>query len=81
MFLRMLKTLSQALQEEAMEKIDLFQNPDTHRLLKVHKLQGRLAGKYSFSVNYSTRIIFQFTKIRSPRAASLLAIGDHAIYR
>lgn len=78
MFLRMLKALPQELQEEAIESAEAFADKKNHIRLKVHKLKGRLAGRYSFSVNYSTRIVFQYQK---PDSAVLLAIGDHDVYR
>ncbi len=77
-FIRLLKILPGALQEEAIEKITLFKNP-AHHLLKVHKLHGRLAGRYSFSVNFKTRIIFCYLSTK-PKTAYLLAIGDHDVY-
>lgn len=79
-FLRMLKVLPSDLQEEAIEKIESFHDPKNHRQLKVHQLKGRLAGKYSFSINYQTRIVFQFAKT-GKQTAILLAIGNHEVYR
>lgn len=78
-FLRMLKALPALLQEEAIEKIEQFKDEKNHAALKVHKLKGRLAGRYGFSVNYHVRIIFTFLKTK-PREALLLAIGDHDVY-
>lgn len=78
-FLRSLKKLPHELQEEAIEKIDLFRDLLNHKKLKVHKLKGMLRGRYSFSVNYKTRIIFRY--VRKPKEAVLLAIGDHDVYQ
>jgi len=78
-FVRMFKILSKALQDETIEKIDLFKNLNKHKLLKVHKLSDRLRNRYSFSVNYKTRIVFCYLPSK-PKEAFLLAIGDHAIY-
>lgn len=78
-FIRRLKSLPPALQEEAMEKIDLFHDEANHLTLKVHKLRGRLEDCYSFSVNYQTRIIFIFLTSES-KEAYLLTIGSHSIY-
>lgn len=78
-FVRQLKSLSVGLQEEALEKIEMFGNLKNHRKLKVHKLRGRLKGRYSFSVNFSTRIIFCYLKTKL-KEACLLAIGDHEVY-
>ncbi|MBI4093666.1 type II toxin-antitoxin system mRNA interferase toxin, RelE/StbE family [Candidatus Kaiserbacteria bacterium] len=77
-FLNQLKKLPLGLQEEAIEKIALFKNRSHHRQLKVHKLQGKMAGKWSFSVNYSYRIAFKWLP---DGVAGLLAIGDHDIYK
>ena len=78
-FRKLFKKLPQELQEEAKEKIRLFQDRSSHEQLKVHKLKGRLAGQYSFSVNYSYRIVFVFEKHED--AAVLYAIGDHDVYK
>jgi plasmid maintenance system killer protein len=75
----MFQGLPDALQEEVIEKIKLFRNPANHKSLKVHKLFGRLKGRYSFAVNYQTRIVFFYLPSR-PREAYLLAVGDHDIY-
>lgn len=77
-FLRQLKSLPNELQAEVIEKVELFQERQNHRFLKVHKLKGSLRGVLSFSVNYRMRIIFQYN---SKGEAELLAIGDHDVYR
>jgi toxin HigB-1 len=79
-FLRLFKSLPEGLQDEVIEKIDLFKNEKNHKALKVHKLTGRLKGRYSFSVNYKTRIIFIYT-FKKPKEATLLAVGDHDVYK
>ncbi|HEY4487626.1 MAG TPA: type II toxin-antitoxin system mRNA interferase toxin, RelE/StbE family [Candidatus Paceibacterota bacterium] len=77
-FLRQFKKLPISTQEEAQEKIGLFKNRSNHHRLGVHKLKGKLRGKWSFSVNYSDRIVFKWI---ADNKAGLLAIGDHEIYR
>jgi plasmid maintenance system killer protein len=77
-FLRQLKRLPKALQEEAMDAIEAFYDADNHASLKVHKLQGRFAKQYSFFVNYRFRIIFEYAALD---VAYFLAIGDHDVYR
>jgi len=69
--------LDKELREEAIEKIGLLAEPTNHRFLKVHKLHGPLAGLHSFSVNYKTRIVFEYI---SKYEVALLSIGDHDIY-
>jgi mRNA-degrading endonuclease RelE of RelBE toxin-antitoxin system len=77
-FLRALKTLPPDLQEEVVEKVSFLMDRKHHRMLKVHALKGKLRGRFSFSVNYRTRIVFQWQKTNS---VVLLAIGDHDVYR
>ena len=76
-FIRKLNALDAAPLEEAIEKIELLRDPRNHRLLKVHKLHGPLAGAYSFSVNYKMRIVFHYI---SKNEVALLSIGDHEVY-
>ena len=76
-FKRMFRKLESSLQTEALEKITLFTDPQNHQQLKVHKLKGRLRGRYSFSVNYKIRIVFTY---ESKESVILIAIGDHDIY-
>lgn len=77
-FVRQFNLLEEALKEEIIEKIELFKNRRNHQKLKIHKLKGRLAGRYSFSVNYKIRIVFNYLK---KDEIVLLAIGDHKIYK
>lgn len=77
-FLRLYSKLEVALQEEVKEKIILFKNRGNHKLLKVHKLHGRLGDRYSFSVNYKFRIAFRYT---DKKTAALMTVGDHDIYK
>lgn len=77
-FVRQYKKLPRALQDEVEEKIALFQKKPNHPFLKTHKLQGRLKGRFSFSVNYQYRISFQYL---SKKEAVLLNVGDHDIYK
>lgn len=77
-FLRQLKRLPKALQEEAVEAIEAFQDTDQHVRLKVHKLHGHFAKQYAFSVNYRFRIVFEYG---ARDVVHFLAIGDHEVYR
>ncbi len=77
-FVRTFKLLESALQEEILEKLEVFKDIKNHKLLKVHKLHGRLKHCFSFSVNYKIRIVFQY---ESKREVVLLAIGDHDVYK
>lgn len=77
-FLRQLGSLEPDLRDEAIEAVKQFEDLKNHKLLRVHKLKGRLLGRYSFSVNYKTRIIFLYL---TKDEVVLLAIGDHDVYR
>lgn len=76
-FLRKINKLDKTLQEEVIEKIDVFKDIRNHKILKVHKLHGPLTGAYSFSVNYKVRIVFEYV---SKTEVALLSIGDHDVY-
>ncbi len=77
-FFRQLKKLPLDLQEEAFEKEELFKKDPKNKLLKTHKLKGRLQGSYSFSVNYKTRIIFEYL---NKDKVVFISIGDHDVYK
>jgi mRNA-degrading endonuclease YafQ of YafQ-DinJ toxin-antitoxin module len=77
-FLRQLRTMSQDLQEEVIEKTELFKDTKNHKKLKLHKLNGRFASYHAFSVNYQVRIILKFIK---KDFAVFLNVGSHDVYR
>ena len=76
-FINKFNLLEKGLQDEVLEKINLFKDFQNHTALKVHKLHGPLKGSYSFSVNFKTRIIFEYI---SKKEVVLLTLGDHKIY-
>jgi len=77
-FIRRIKSLDDKLCQEVFEKIELLKHKSNHRVLKVHKLHGRLSNYFSFSINYRIRAVFQF---ESQNEIALLDIGDHGIYK
>jgi addiction module RelE/StbE family toxin len=77
-FIRQYAKLEKNLQEEVLEKIELFKDISNHKNLRVHKLHGTLKDCYAFSVNYSFRILFLYEK---KDQVHLLAIGDHDMYQ
>lgn len=76
-FVRQWKRLEKELQDEVLEKISLFEKNHNNPLLKTHKLNGRLKHQFSFSVNYSYRIIFEVIN----KEAVFLEIGNHEVYK
>ena len=77
-FLKEVNELEKNLVQEVFEKIELFKDRKNHKNLKVHKLHGKLAGRLSFSVNYSFRIVFQYDEYGN---AIFLDVGDHDLYK
>lgn len=77
-FFKQYKRLSKEKQKQAekQEKI-FFKNPFDPRL-KTHKLSGELQDYWSFSINYSDRIVFRFI---SDDEVLFHRIGSHDIYR
>ena len=73
-FVRMYNHLEVKLKNEVKEKIDIFRNPKNHKVLKVHKLKGRLANTYSFSVSHKIRIVFDY---ENKNTVNLLFVGSH----
>ena len=76
-FIKQIGKLETDLYEETLEKIELLKNSTNHKKLKVHKLKGPLAGRFSFSINYKIRIVFTYS---SKKEIVLHAIGDHSVY-
>ena len=77
-FVRIYKKLPLALKNEVKEKIELFTQDPNHPQLKTHKLKGKLSGKWSFSVNYKDRVIFQYEE---ENKIALISFGDHSVYQ
>ena len=76
-FIKQLHKLEKNLIDEVLYKIDILKNSTNNAELKIHKLHGPMKDKWSFSVNYKIRIVFEY---ESKKEIVLLAIGDHSIY-
>lgn len=76
-FARQFRKLDLHLKDEVVEKLELLKDPINHQSLKVHKLNGRMADKYSFSVNYKIRVVFSYP---IPTEILLLLVGSHEVY-
>ena len=59
-FARQFRKLNANPKEEVLTKLVLLKDATNHQPLKVNKLSGRMAEKYSFSVNYKIRVIFSY---------------------
>jgi addiction module RelE/StbE family toxin len=77
-FIKEFNNLSKDIQEEILEKIELFKNISNHKNLKVHKLNGKLKDFFSFYINYNYRIIFEY---KTRKEVHLLHVGNHDVYK
>ena len=77
-FLKLLSRLESNLQNEVIEKTELFKNRNNHKSLNLHKLHSKFAGSYSFYVNYKIRIVFDYV---NKEEVVFLLVGDHDIYK
>ncbi len=72
------RKLPKKLKEAAKEKERLFREDPFHSALDTHRLHGKDAGAWAFSVNCKYRIKFIFV---DEHTALYLDIGTHDIYR
>ncbi len=77
-FKRSLAKLPPHIQKVVIKKEAIFVNNPFDKTLKTHKLKGNLKDFWSFSVNYSFRIVFEFVK---KDEVIFYDIGDHQIYQ
>ncbi|OGI76316.1 hypothetical protein A3C67_00360 [Candidatus Nomurabacteria bacterium RIFCSPHIGHO2_02_FULL_42_19] len=77
-FIKQYNNLPNELQEEVLEKTELFKDRKNHKMLKVHKLHGRFASRYSFSIDYRYRIVFGYLK---KDEVVFMTVGDHDVYK
>jgi len=76
-FKRQFKKLTRDVQLLVAGREHIFKLDPFDSRLKTHKLTGRLEGYYSFSINFSYRIIFDFKDDKNVR---FYEVGDHDIY-
>ncbi len=77
-FVKQFNSLPNELQEEVLEKTELFKDRKNYKALKVHKLHGRFASRYGFSIDYKNRIVFEYL---TKDEVVFMAVGDHDIYK
>ncbi len=75
---RYLKKISPADKISVFRFLEIFSKNAFDPKLKTHKLHGRMAGRWAFSINRKDRIVFRFV---SSDHVLLLDIGDHDIYQ
>ena len=72
------RQLSDIVKGRAEEKEKIFRANPFDKRLKTHKLGGRLADLWAFSIDYRYRIIFEF---RNKNEIMFHAVGDHSVYK
>ncbi len=76
-FAREFKKLPKEVKKEAFKKEAIFRKNPHAPELKTHKLKGKFSDFYSFSINHSYRIIFEF----APKDTVYFhAAGNHSVY-
>jgi mRNA interferase YafQ len=63
------------LKKKFWDAIDLFIEQPFDARLKTHKLSGKLAGHWAFSVAYNCRVVFKF--LDESKSVLLIDIGTH----
>lgn len=76
-FERSIKKLDVSLIEKVVERTLLFKKDPFDPCLKTHKLHGKLKDKWSFSLDNTYRILFEF----DGDEVIFLDIGDHDLYK
>lgn len=77
-FHRQYSQLTEKQKADFKKTIQLFVENPFHPKLRTHKLKGKWKGYWSFSINYSDRVLFIFSV---KNTVDLINIGDHSIYK
>lgn len=76
-FEKAFRVLPLNIKKRAIGREKIFRGDCFDRCLKTHKLKGKLASHWSFSVNHSYRILFEFNE---KDEVGFIDIGTHSIY-
>lgn len=76
-FAKAFKALPERIKGQAIQKEKMFRGDCFDRRLKTQKLKGSLKEYWSFSINYSYRILFEF---KEDGEVGLIDVGTHSIY-
>jgi mRNA-degrading endonuclease YafQ of YafQ-DinJ toxin-antitoxin module len=76
-FAKAFKALPEKIKNQAIQKENIFRANCFDTRLKSHKLKGKLKEYWSFSINYSYRILFEFG---DDGEVGFIDIGTHSIY-
>jgi addiction module RelE/StbE family toxin len=59
------------------KQLNLFQQTQTHRSLRLHKLKGSMADTWSISIDMSLRALFYYRQVGTEKRAVFFTIGTH----
>lgn len=76
-FVRKSNKLSTDLKNQLIKAEERFKKDPYDQTLRTHKLKGQLKDYYSFSINYSHRVLFS---IEPGGSVVFIDIGDHSVY-
>ncbi len=77
-FARAFQKLPKFIQRQAIQKETIFRQNCFEPRLKTHKLKGELKDYWSFSINHSYRILFEFI---DKEQVGFIDLGNHNIYK
>ena len=77
-FAKAFGSLPEKIKKQAIQRERIFREDCFDARLKTHKLKGTLKENWSFSINYSYRILFEF---QEDGVVGLIDVGTHSIYR
>ncbi len=75
-FLRSLKKLPEAVQNDVILAAERFKKKSEHKALRLHKLSGRMNKYHAFSANFNFRVIVEIKE----KDIHFLDVGTHEVY-
>jgi mRNA-degrading endonuclease YafQ of YafQ-DinJ toxin-antitoxin module len=76
-FAKAFQALSEKTKTQAIQREKIFRDNCFDSRLKTHKLKGKLKKYWSFSIDYSHRILFEF---QEDGEVGFIDVGTHSIY-
>ncbi|HCG99377.1 MAG TPA: hypothetical protein DE036_06175 [Actinobacteria bacterium] len=75
-FLRSLKKCEEAIQDDVIRAVKLFEKGESNNVLRLHKLHGKFKSYHAFSANFLYRVIVKIEK----KVVYYADVGTHDIY-
>ncbi len=76
-FAKAFRGLPEKIKKQAIQREKIFREDCFDSRLKTHKLKGNLGDYWSFSINYSYRMLLEFG---GDGEAGFIDVGTHSIY-